>query len=222
MKILHLIHSLDLKKGGVATSVRFLSGHNTILTLDAPSSSSFNDIETDVIALGPSYFKFGFTTRLIPWLNENLNRFDAAVVHGLWQYHGLGLFLAKKPPNFSIYIFPHGMLDDWFQKAYPLKHLKKLIYWYFISRHLFKTSRRIFFTSEMEKARSQRFLKYYKGEQTVLTYGIHPPSFDESTSIDAFLSKHPQFKNKQILLYLSRVHPKKRRSFHIKSMARAL
>jgi hypothetical protein len=38
-----------------------------------------------VHALGRGKFGYAYTGKLQPWLEQNLSRFDAVIVHGLWQ-----------------------------------------------------------------------------------------------------------------------------------------
>lgn len=61
-------------------------------------------------------------------LNENAHRFDGIVMNGI------GRFQASRPVMLqarrrAVWIFVHGALDPWFNKKYPLEHLKKWIYW---------------------------------------------------------------------------------------------
>ena len=52
----------------------------------------------------------------------------AVVVNGLWQYCGYAAWrtLAGNTPYV---VFTHGMLDPYFKHAFPLKHIKKWLYW---------------------------------------------------------------------------------------------
>ena len=40
---------------------------------------------------------------------------------------GIGLALRHGATPYAV--FPHGMLDPWFKRAYPAKHLKKWLFW---------------------------------------------------------------------------------------------
>ena len=55
-------------------------------------------------------------------------RFDGVIVNGVWQYHGVAARRALAGRKRYV-VFAHGMLDPYFKDRYPLKHLKKLVYW---------------------------------------------------------------------------------------------
>ncbi len=55
----------------------------------------------------------------------NRDRFDGVIVHGLWKYPGLAAWLALAGHKPYV-VFTHGMLDPYFKRAFPLKHIKKL------------------------------------------------------------------------------------------------
>ncbi|MFX5522157.1 hypothetical protein ABTD78_23080, partial [Acinetobacter baumannii] len=82
----------------------------------------------NVIALGPSRGIYTYNPRLLPWLREHGARYDAVIIEGLWQFHSLAALLVLRG-KVPYYVFTHGMLDPWFKTRYPLKHLKKLVYW---------------------------------------------------------------------------------------------
>lgn len=218
MKVLHLIHSLDLRGGGIAAGLRELPlNEATLLCLDDPKNPALNNITQPIVALGPTNNHYGYTSKLTPWLNQNLHKFDAAVIHGLWQYHGLGFLRAKRPSKFPFYVFAHGMMDPWFSKAYPFKRLKKSIYWNLFEKHLIHKAKGLFFTSEDELKKSSAFSQSFKGQKRITAYGISTPNINETEAKAAFLNKNPLLKNQRVLLFFSRIHPKKGVHFLIKA-----
>ena len=87
---------------------------------------SLQGLPFPVHALGPSLGIYGFNRKLLPWLRNNLDRFDGIVVGGLWQYHSIALWMAVRGTSHRYVVFPHGMLDPYFNRAYPWKFLKKV------------------------------------------------------------------------------------------------
>ncbi len=210
MKILHLIHSLNQKGGGIASGLRELPPQETTLvSLDSPTEDFLKHIPQTCVPLGPSYSKYGYTPRLKKWLDEHLHNFDAAVIHGLWQYHGLGFLRSPKSRDIPFYVFPHGMMDAWFQKAYLLKRIKKNLYWFLIEKQLVNQSKGLFFTSSAEISRAHLFTQGFKGPMRVVAYGIKTPLVDYKKVQKEFLEEHPDFQNKRIMLFFGRIHPKK-------------
>ncbi|MDB5833663.1 MAG: transferase, partial [Caballeronia sp.] len=136
MKILHLLSTIDPRAGGPTEGVRQSGvdmtslGHEVeVATLDDPTAPWLAAFPLTVHALGPARGNYGLTPHLVPWLKAHATQFDAVIINGLWQYHGYGAWKALRELDVPYYVFPHGMLDPWFKRTYPLKHLKKSLYW---------------------------------------------------------------------------------------------
>jgi hypothetical protein len=48
---------------------------------------------------------------------------------GLWQFHAIAVRLAPRGKPVPYFVLSHGMPDPWFRHRYPLKHIKKNLYW---------------------------------------------------------------------------------------------
>src|SRR5215472_12720291 len=136
VRYLHVIPSLDPRWGGPIEGVKQLAAaavhlnHKVeVVTLDAPGSPWHGMGEFAVHCVGPRYLKYGYAPRFVPWLKRNFSRFDAVVINGIWQYHSFATWSVLHRSTIPYYVFTHGMLDPWFRRRYPLKHLKKLLYW---------------------------------------------------------------------------------------------
>ena len=103
MKILHVIGSMNPVMGGPCQGVRNL---NTVLTaqniyrevvsMDDPKSVFLGSDAFQIHALGPGKSAWRFSPKLIPWLLENLLRFDIIIVNGIWQYQEYAVIKAMK------------------------------------------------------------------------------------------------------------------------------
>jgi len=100
------------------------------------------------------------------------------------------------------------MLDPWFARRYPLKHLKKLFYWPIQSRVL-RDARAVLFTSEEERRQASGSFFGAGYRQEVVSYGTAPPSVDLTAARERFLEAFPNLRNKRLLLFLGRLHEKK-------------
>ena len=101
------------------------------------------------------------------------------------------------------------MLDPWFKHQYPLKHLKKCLYWLWGEYPVIRDAKKVLFTSEEEKILArQSFWPYHCNEQ-VINYGTagHIGNAEDQQAL--FLNRFPHLQGKRFLLFLSRVHPKK-------------
>lgn len=216
MKILRCIHSLDPAIGGPFESVRQSSlvlarrGHEVeVVSLDAPDRPWLRDFPASVHALGPGRGSYGYVKALVPWLKERRAQFDAVVIHGIWQYHSFAVWRALHRTTTPYFVFPHGMLDPWFNRTYPLKHLKKLLYWPWAEYRVLRDARAVLFTSEEERRLARESFALYRCNEFVVNYGTAAPEVDLAGAGKEFLNAFPHLRGKEFLLFLGRLHEKK-------------
>jgi glycosyltransferase involved in cell wall biosynthesis len=195
-----------------------------VATLDGPAAGPEHDgyqrlLSCPVHPCGPGKTNYGFSPRLDEWLNANYQRFDAAIVNGVWQYHGVAAHRAlsgRKP----YVVFAHGMLDPYFKNRYPLKHLKKLAYWVLHEMRNLNDAQAVCFTSEEEKRVAARGFPFRRFRRVVVPYGTLGPTGEPETLKREFLSAWPQLQGHKYLLFLGRLHPKKGCDLLIEAFAR--
>lgn len=216
MKVLHAIYSLDPQMGGTVEALlqlvaasRESDQQHEIVCLDAPDAiSRFGHSET-IYACGPTQHFYGNSSRLKAWLGKNISNYDMAVIHGCWQYHGLAVFRACRRNKIPYIQYPHGMLDPWFKRQYPLKHLKKWLYWPWGEYRILKYAKKVIFTSEEERDLAKQSFWLYQVNPSIIPLGITPPPYNLKDCKSKWETAHPEFEKKRILLYLSRIHEKK-------------
>jgi glycosyltransferase involved in cell wall biosynthesis len=145
----------------------------------------------------------------LPWLAARARDYDFILVNGIWQYSSLAVWRASRETRLRYGVFPHGMLDPWFKRRYPLKHLKKLLYWPWAEYRVLRDAAAVFFTSDEERLAARESFRLYHCNEEVLGYGIAPPPADLSTPLAAFERKYPALSAKNPVLFLGRVHEKK-------------
>ncbi len=216
MKILHLIPTVDPHGGGPMEGVRqrglclLEMGHEVeVATLDAPDALHLAGYPLPVHALGPGRGGYGYTPHLVPWLRAHARNYDAIVVNGLWQYHGLAAWHVLRPMGIPYHVFTHGMLDPWFKRTYPIKHLKKWLYWPWAEYRVLRDAAGVLFTSEEERLQARRSFWLYRAREHVVAYGTAQPPQDGERLRELFLAAHPQLRGGRIVLFLSRIHEKK-------------
>lgn len=216
MNLLHVIGSLNPALGGPPESVRQLTlafekeGYLVeIATLDTADSPWLNNDSGNIHSLGPGMGKYCYSHRFLQWLNENLNRFDLVLVHGIWQYHSLATWLAARNRNIPYFVFVHGGLDPWFKTKFPLKHLKKWLYWPWAEYRVLRDASAVLFTSEEEKILARKSFWLYKANEMVVGLGILPPQGSREIQIQEFFDAYPSLREKRLFIFLGRIHPKK-------------
>jgi len=214
-RILRVVYSSNPKLGGVIEAVRLQQApliacgvEVEIASCDSPDSPWLLD-QLPIHALGPSISSYGYTPHLLPWLRLNAHRFDAVIVEGIWQYHGFAVWRALESTSIPYYVFPHGMLDPWFKHAYPLKHLKKWLYWPWAEYRVLRDARNVIFTSEEERLLARESFGLYKAREAVTALGVDNPPDNGAELALKFIAQYPHLQDKRILLYLSRIHEKK-------------
>jgi glycosyltransferase involved in cell wall biosynthesis len=101
------------------------------------------------------------------------------------------------------------MLDPWFQRAYPLKHLKKVIYWKLFQHRVLEAARAVFFTCEEERRLAQNAFRPYQSREMVVNYGTATARRSSENLRDLFTETFPATRDKRCLLFISRIHEKK-------------
>lgn len=229
MRILHVISSIDPSTGGPAEGLKQYcniyqsGGHEVeVASLDSPASVNKYSFPATVVGLGPGIGVYGYTRRAVPWLINNLFRFDLAIINGIWNYNTLAAYRACTRSGVPYAVFTHGMLDPYFKKRYPLKHLKKILYWHSVLQNILHNASAVFFTSEEEKLLARQSFPGHKVREIVVPYGTFGPDCDTEEAAQKFLSRWPHLRGKRLALCLGRIHPKKAIDILIEAFAGTL
>ncbi|HEY4281608.1 MAG TPA: glycosyltransferase [Chthoniobacterales bacterium] len=215
MKILQVIPTLEPSVGGVAPAMTALSrglvrrGHSVgVVVLDDPKADWIQNYDLPVHALGCGLTTYRHSSALKKWLTERGDDYDRVIVNGLWQYPGYAVWRRFAGSGIPYYVFPHGMLDPWFKRTYPLKHLKKWLYWPWAEYRVMRDAAAVIFTSEQERDEARESFWLYQVQEKVSPLGVDQPV--PIPSIKEKLSQRfPQLVGTRQLLFLGRLHPKK-------------
>ncbi len=218
MKHLHVIASVNPEGGGPIEGIRQISavakqlGYAVeVASLDSPDAPFLRDFPIPVHPLGPMVGRYGYTSRLVPWLRANAGDYDIVILNGIWMYSSFGGHLGLKDSGVPYVVFTHGMLDPYF-KTFPLKHLKKSLYWPLAEYRVLRDAAGVCFTCEEEKILARGSFAPYRCNEIVVNYGTAGPprgGVNEAAQRAAFVEAFPELAGKRLLLFLSRIHPKK-------------
>lgn len=231
MKLLHVIPSLAKVKGGptqilleVVRALRDKGCDTEIVTtndngaevLDVPLFQRVEYERVPVWFLPRTFLpmkEFIFSTALTGWLQEQLPNYDLVHTHYLFSYAPTCAALLARQQKIPYIVTPYGMLTPW---ALQHQRLKKQAY-SIIERHNLNQAVAIHCATELE---SQDVRNYQVKTPTfVVPYGVHLPAY--------------QFQAKQrlrqlynipletpIVLFLSRLHPKKRPDLLLEALSK--
>lgn len=226
MHVLHIISTLDPAAGGPAEGVRLLLSQSEdgctgeVVTLDAPDAPWLQGLPFPAHGIGPIRTIYSYHRRLYPWLRANRHRFDGFLLNGMWQYLGLATMLAAGRHT-PYMVFAHGMLDPYFKRRFPMKHIKKVLYWYPIEFWVLRRAFRVLFTTETERDLARQSFAFSSWRPEIVPYGVLLPSMDPAALQADFYEAVPQLRAKRFLLFLGRIDPKKGCDLLVEAFCRA-
>jgi glycosyltransferase involved in cell wall biosynthesis len=229
MRILHVINSIDPTSGGPAEGLRQLShiyqssGHEIeVASLDSPETIPQFNFPVPVHGLGPCKGIYGYTPHAVPWFRDHVGSFDLVFLNCIWQYHVLAAYRALIRANLPYGVFTHGMLDPYFKESFPLKHVKKTIYWHLFLKKILNNANAVLFTCEEEMILARQSFPGYHVQERVLSFGIYGPKLNLADATEDFLGRWPHLRGKRIAISMGRLHPKKGIDILIESFAQSL
>jgi glycosyltransferase involved in cell wall biosynthesis len=224
-RLLHVVNSLAPPAGGTTEGIRKLAESGAggsaaeVVCLDDPGEPYLRGQSFPVHALGPAQGNYRYTPRLGGWLEQNLARFDGVVIHGLWQYHSYGSYRVVRE-RLPYVVFPHGMLDPYFKRAFPLKHLKKQMYWLAREYRVLRDARAVCFTTPIERDSAAGTMWPQRWNPAVVSFGTTQPVGDPARQREIFLSRYSALRQRRFFLFLSRIHSKKGCDLLLEAFAR--
>jgi glycosyltransferase involved in cell wall biosynthesis len=101
------------------------------------------------------------------------------------------------------------MLDPWFKHRYPLKHLKKWLFWPWAEYRVLRDARAVLFTCEEEKQLARESFWLYRANERLAPLGTTEPPRNGAALAEGFLQKFSHLRDQPFFLFLGRIHPKK-------------
>lgn len=226
LRILHICQSADPVHGGPIEGIyqqareHQLDGHTVdVVCLDQRESQYIQNDLVDVYPLTINILDRLFPFTLIGWLRTYLHNYDAVIINGVWGFHLFAAWLVLRETNIPYFVFTHGMLDPWFKRRYPLKHIKKWLYWPWAVYPVLRDADSLFFTCKQELLLARQSFWLYDCAESVIDYGTLGIPDIRKDYTSEFLAQHPSLYGKQLFLFLGRVHPKKGPDLLVRSIA---
>lgn len=227
-KVLHLTRTMDPSDGGIVDGIRQLNicframGYETeVITLDRPDAPwTSSSVGERLVGAGPSsahaplakvlpLLRYGFAPKFAELVRRAALESDIIIVHGLWSFVSMGALRGLRAANRPYYIFPHGMLDPWFQRTQGIKRLAKQLVWWLSDGKLFNGARAALFTTEDERSLAVGQFTPYRPNGVVVGFGATDHRNSASPERPAVLNAAPGVGDDRYLLFMGRIHPKK-------------
>jgi glycosyltransferase involved in cell wall biosynthesis len=216
LRILNVASSINPAAGGISESIPRLGkavmdlGHEVeIVSVDAPDSAWGKSLQVPVHLKGPARGPLEYSRDFDRWLAQNSGRFDVIISHGLWRFNSRATRRAARSAGRPYFVFPHGMLDPWFKRRYPVKHLKKCAFWWLSEYSVLRDARAVLFTCQEELLLARESFQPYQCVERVVPLGTSGPPENKEEQQKAFSGAFPEIRDKRVILFLGRLHEKK-------------
>jgi glycosyltransferase involved in cell wall biosynthesis len=107
-----------------------------------------------------------------------------------------------------MWCFPTACWIPYFKRAFPLKHLKKQVYWLAREYRVLRDARAVCFTTPIERDSAAGTLWPQRWNPVVVSFGTSEPAGDPATQREIFW-RVSALRQRRFFLFLSRIHSKK-------------
>lgn len=216
MRIVHVISGIDARSGGTVAVLAGLTSALSAAGLQVQVVSSYRRNEdlsladklrsqgVDVQTIGPCIGPLSWHPRMRLAITEAFTGADIVHIHAVWeqvQHQAARIAYQKGVPYV---ITPHGMFDPWSLKQ---KRLKKRLYLEWRLRQNLNRAAAIHFTSDTERDVSMPV--GFLAPTIMEPNGIDLAEFDLLPPAGTFRARYPQLGDRPVVLFMSRIHPKK-------------
>ena len=220
MKVLQVVPSLALRHGGVSVSVRELCRGLASLGTEVevwstprgyePAVDEPEDERLRKTGVRVRYFpvsrlpwagrNYAYSPSLGRALRQESRRFDLLHLHSLWLYPTLAAASAGRRLKIPYLLSPCGALDPY---SLSVRRALKRLYLLAAERRNLQGASAVHFTSEMELRRADTFGVHFRE-------AVIPRSLELGQIPDVPPARRSEWDGRKILLFLGRLHPKKR------------
>lgn len=221
MRVLHVIPSIALEHGGPSIAlpamVRALvdSGISVdVATTDDDGRGKRKDVARGkaIQRDGVQYFLFPKQTEFYKiswpfraWIRQRAGEYDLIHVHAVFSFASIVAARAARRAGVPYIVRPLGVLNRWGMNN--RRRLVKRVSFQLVDRPALNHAAAIHYTSEQERQEAEAI--GVRNRPFVLPIGLEPRLFRDEKARAAFYERRPELASRDIVLFLSRIDPKK-------------
>ena len=205
---LNVTSHLDPRYGGIAKVLpeycaAVSSGSGCTASLlgfcdDAERSAQQMAVTTETVRPGKLAWLGGERPRS---LSRRVSHFDGVHIHGLWEEHTFAAVRAARAAGKPYIISAHGMLEPW---ALRNKRWKKTMYSWLTERDNLRGASCLHALTAAEAADYRRY--GVRSPIAIIPNGVR---IEQAADSQLFFDAFPALRNRRVVLFLGRIHPKK-------------
>jgi len=218
-RVLHVIPSLSPNDGGPSFAMRLIArglkqagvfvdiaatiDSKALITGQLERPESRDEVNHFDFRRQTSLYKISLS--LSRWLSEHIRDYDLVHIHALFSYSSYAAANIAKRNGVPYIVRPLGVLNRWGMEN-RRKFLKKISF-RFIEQPILRGAAAVHFTSHQE--RLEAWEAGVETESVVIPLAVDLDGVSESASAENFYQKFSQARGRKIILFLSRIDPKK-------------
>lgn len=232
VKVLHVIPSLSKVHGGPSAALPVMARAlaergvevDVATTDDDGPGKRFADVPqgTAIQAEGYRVFCFAKQTEfykvslpLLRWLLRNVSAYDAVHVHAVFSFSTLAAGWACRLRRVPFVVRPLGVLNSWGMEN--RRRWLKTASFRLMDKPVLDRAAAMHYTSQQEAAEAARL--GIRARAVVVPLGIDVRAFEDLPQPAAFAQRFPAVTGRPVVLFLSRLDPKKNVELLIEAMA---
>ncbi len=214
LRVLHVISSMAVEAGGPPVVCAGLTGalaqRGCSVAIAAASQPGDTPAATHP-AVAVHTFPCDGTSSYIrsaaldAWLCGNISQFDVVHLHAIWQFPTFAAARACWRAGTPYVVAPHGMLDRY--SVYHRSRWKKFLYWGWREGKVEGRSAGIHCLNRAEIQNAVPWIASMP--KFVIGNGVSETEIAQLPPRGRFRAAHPQIGDRPLVLFLSRLHPKK-------------
>lgn len=142
---------------------------------------------------------------LMTWLKSHLRDYDLVHVHALFSFTSIAACRVARHSRVPYIVRPLGLLNEWGMQN--RRRRVKALSFRFVEKPLLNDASAIHYTSVREQEEASPL--NLKARPAVIPLGIDTSALHQLPSRETFEKKFPQAQDRELILFLSRLDPKK-------------